>query len=127
MKVLCFGDNTSKNAWADKLTREFAEKNKLTFRGMFNNGTKEILDGCYHTSTFELPTKKIIESKKNFNQYIILDQPQEKYSHPSLFNKMFHLIQLFREQKIDFVMLNAKTFKIIEYWTNLLSKNFRTK
>ena len=57
---------------------------------MFNNGTKEILDGCYHTSTFELTTKKIIESKKNFNQYIILDQPQEKYSHPSLFNKMFH-------------------------------------
>lgn len=123
MKVLCFGDNTSKEAWADKLTRNFAEKNKLIFRDVFNNDTKEILDGCYHTSTFELTTKKIIESKIFFDQFVILDQPQEKYSHPSLFNKMFHLIQLFREQKIDFVMLNAKNFKIIEYWRNLLLKN----
>jgi len=123
MKVLCFGDNTSKEAWADKLTRNFAEKNKLPFRGMFNNDTKILLNGCYHTSTFELPTKKIIESKKNFNQFIILDQPQEKYSHHSLFQKTFQLMQFFREKNIEFTILNPKNFERLEYWTNLLLKN----
>ena len=123
MKVLCFGDNTSKEAWAHKLSKNFAEKNKLTFRGMFNINTKEILDGCYHTSTHELSTKKIIESKKNFNQFIILDQPQERYSHHSLFQRMFQLIQFFREKNIEFTMLNPKNFEIIEYWTNLLTTN----
>ncbi len=92
MKVLCFGDNTSSEAIADKLARQFASSKNLPFRGLYSKESKELLDGCYHSSIYELSTHHFIENRKKFDKYIFLDQDQEQYSHTALFQQMFNLI-----------------------------------
>ncbi len=123
MKVLCFGDNTSSEAIADRLARQFASSKNLPFRGLYSKESKELLDGCYHSSIYELSTHHFIENRKKFDKYIFLDQDQEQYSHTALFQQMFNLINAFEEANIDFEVLNDKNFEIIKYWTNLLTTN----
>jgi hypothetical protein len=43
--------------------------------------------GYYHSSVYDLEYHRLIDLAQEFDQIVILDQPQEQYSHPDAFYK----------------------------------------
>ena len=61
MKVLCLADNTSAEAWGEKIANNYSKKNNLTYRGQVSQNQKKFDDGCYQIGPITMPQKKNID------------------------------------------------------------------
>src|SRR6056300_1804687 len=85
MKVMCLGDNSSHHAWAHHLTMKLAEENNSTFRGIVPTDLSTLQKGYYHIGPLDMSAKEIMDSTKNFDRVILLDQEQDKFSSHRIF------------------------------------------
>ena len=92
-KILCIGDNSSADAWAHKLTKDYSTKNNFIFRGQVDNINQQINNGCYYTGLILLNEYEIIKISNKFNQIVLLDQSIEQYSHSHIFVSTWKLMK----------------------------------
>lgn len=142
MKILCLGNNTEDT---DSKARDLANENSSEFYGLLSELetqiNKPIQDGWYHSSVYDIDHGRLIELAAEFDSVIMLDQPKEKYSHPTAFYKTVTLIKSLSNGKflnpnyandIDFFESLVKTnksfciFPFIELLTNLHSDGYTT-
>jgi len=123
-KILCIGDNSSKEAWAHHLTKSLAENNKSIFRGEIpNENYIPKQNGYFHTGIFLLNEKNILELSKKFDKIIILDQPIEKFSHPHIFTSTWKLIKYLETNNVKVDILNKENMAFLDYWHKILTTN----
>ena len=122
-KILCIGDNSSTDAWAHKLTKDYSIKNNYIFRGQVENIDQEILDGCYYTGLILLNEYEIIKISNKFNKIILLDQKIEQFSHSHIFVSTWKLIKHLEEKNIEVEILNKENMEFLDYWNDLMKTN----
>lgn len=123
-RVLCLGDNSSKEARAHHLTKKLAEKEKSTFRGQFTRIDQSIEEGYYHTDLVTLKEKDIIEVFDKFSDVILLNQSVEEYSHAHIFTSTWKLVKyLTNLKKKKIHILNPKNTEFLDYWNKVLEDN----
>jgi hypothetical protein len=98
-KILCLGDDSSADAWGQKLTTKYALEHQITFHGVLTDVNQALEPGCYHTGPHSLQIADIIKISKKFDRIVLLDQTQEQYSHSDIFVSMFRLLN-FLEKNI---------------------------
>ena len=123
MKVMCLGDNSSNDAWAHRLTEKLAKEDQQTFRGMVPADCSTLQDGYYHIGPIFMKPKDIMETSKNFDQVILLDQTQDQFSDHRIFLGMFKLVNDMAEQGIKVIVKNAKNMEYLYYWTKTFDAN----
>ena len=122
-KILCLGDNSSADAWGQKLTTKYALEHQITFRGVLTDVNQALKLGCYHTGPHSLQIADIIKISKKFNRIVLLDQTQEQYSHSDIFVSMFRLLNFLEKNRIVVEILNPINFNTIRYWEDLITNN----
>jgi len=121
--ILCIGDNSSSDAWAHNLTKSYAYKNNLSFRGQVDNLSQKIEFGVYYTGLLLLTEKEICTIAKNFDKIVILDQSIDKFSHPHIFVSTWKLLNLLKNENTKIEIQNKSNMEFLDYWNNLLEKN----
>lgn len=117
-KVLFLGDNSETT---DQMVSELAKKFKN-----FNYGL--IIDpnfipehpGYYHTSVVDIPWGNLIKMSQTFDTVVMLDQPQEQWSHWKSLQATFKLMQKLEEIGVNTVFRLNSNVKKFEYWYNLV-------
>jgi len=123
-KVLCLGDNSTEEARAHHLTKNFAEKEKSTFRGQLAHVDQLIEEGFYHTDLATIKEKDIMEVIDKFDDVTLLDQSVEEYSHPHLFTSTWELVKHITKVKNKKIhILNPKNMEFLNYWDKILTEN----
>lgn len=120
---MCLGDNSSHHAWAHHLTMKLAEENNSTFRGIVPTDLSTLQKGYYHIGPLDMSAKEIMDSTKNFDRVILLDQEQDKFSSHRIFLSMFKLINDMKTKGIVVDIMNHDNMKYLYYWTDLFEKN----
>ena len=120
-KILCLVDNSSEHSFGYKAAKEYSEKNKVIFRGLLLHDPKE--NGCYHVGPLDMAAADIIQLAKSFDKIILLNLPQEKYSHHRIFLAMFKLVNDLRKNDIEVKEENSDNMKYLYDWTTLFEKN----
>jgi hypothetical protein len=120
-KILCLVDNSTPGAQGHKLSQKFAKQQHLTYHGLVTNQTLEA--GVYHVGPMDLETKLIIKIAKEIDKVILLDQPQDLYSHHRIFLSMFKLIEDLTKEGIVVEEQNKQNFEYLRYWTRLFESN----
>lgn len=123
MKVLCLADNTSIEAWGEKITRVYAKKNNLIYRGQLHENQVNFIDGCYNIGPHSMQQKSIIELSKNFDTVVLTDQKQSQFSHSRLFLAMWKLVKDLRECGIDVKIENTKNMEYLDRWEKYFTEN----
>lgn len=86
-KVLCLG-NSSEDT--DIRARLLAEQYGICYHGLITE-VKEVEEGCYQTSFYDMSYSNLIELSKNMNKIIILDQSIESYIDEHAFHQTVRL------------------------------------
>ncbi len=123
MKVMCLGDNSSRHAWGHHLTEKLALESNAKFRGMVPADESKIEDGYYHIGPLAMTPKDIINVSKKFDNVVLLDQDQDKFSDHRIFLAMFKLVNDMKELGIQVDVLNEENMKYLYYWTDMFENN----
>lgn len=121
MKILCLGNNTE---LTDTQTKERALNSSTDFHGLISDIdarvdlTKTPLNGYYHTSILDFSKERLKQLINLFDKIIVLAQEVDLWNHP---NELFETINLANtHHNVEF---ESDTYKIVEYWYNLINKN----
>jgi len=112
MKVLCLGNNTIDT---EIKTQKLSGGN---YNGLLSDITQVIVDGYYQTSLYDLSRADIVQIADRFDKIIVLDQPQNQYSHPDTF-----LITVSVGQEVDAEFLDHSYKTNINFFENLVKEN----
>lgn len=123
MKVLCLADNTSAEAWGEKIANIYSKKNNLTYRGQVRQNQKKFDDGCYQIGPITMPQKKIIDITKYFDKIVLVDQKQSQFSHSRIFLAMWKLVKDMDELGINVDIQNPENMEYLARWEDYFEKN----
>ena len=122
-KILLLADNTSNDSWGHKLSKNFAKNHNIIFRGALITPNQKLQNGCYHTGPFSLQQKDIIDASKKFDQIILLDQPQEQFSHSRIFLAMWKLTKDLTNKGIKVRITNPDNMQYLNDWEKYFENN----
>jgi hypothetical protein len=123
MKVLCLADNTSKDAWGEKLSQIYSKKNNLTFRGKLEANQTNLEHGCYHIGPLSMQQKDIIDSLESFDHIVLVDQDQSKFSHSRIFLAMWKLVKDIRKLGYEVKIENRENMEYLDKWEDYFLRN----
>lgn len=110
-KILCIGNNTSDT---DNRTSNLAEIAGTINYGLIDRPDYEpLLPGYYHTTVIDLPEGEIYKLAEKFDLIIMLDQPQDEWSHQKLLLITFKLMQNLERSGKSVVYRNNKNIQSI--------------
>lgn len=116
MKILCLGNN---NDSTDIIVNEIALKNNSINHGLINS--KDFIPeklGYYHTTITDLTPKQITSLAEKFDEIILLDQPNNEWSHWKIFLSTYKLAK-----SLNAKIINKETYKGVEFFSNLVQEN----
>ena len=125
MKILCLGNNTEDT---DTRTRQLALAASMPCHGLLSDLHTRITEesvaipGYYHSSVYDIEYGKLCSLGQCFTQIIVLDQPQEEYSHPDAFYKTVRLAKELAAVT-DVVFLNPSSISNITFFEQLVQHN----
>jgi hypothetical protein len=119
-KILCLGNNS---ADTDLMVSELAKQAGATNHGLIDQICNIELFGYYHTTVADLIPGEIVTLSNQFDHVMLLDQPPESWSHPVLFSKTIHLIDILKESNHSVLFQNSKTVTHSTFFQNLLETN----
>jgi pyruvate-formate lyase-activating enzyme len=120
-KILCLGNNS-----ADTNQRVFnlAKENQSVNHGLINDKSfVPLISGYYHTTVVDLQFGEIVNIAEYFDTIMLLDQPQDKWSHPTMFSSTNKLINDLRELGYKISYENREITKNYDFFTQLLETN----
>ncbi len=119
-KILCLGNNS---ADTDIKVTNLAQQNDAVNHGLVDNADIDVTAGYYHTTVADLIPGEIIKLSKKFDHVLLLDQPKEQWSHPVLFSKTIHLIDILKESNCLVIFQNPGVVENKKFFKNLLETN----
>lgn len=120
-KILCLGSN---NIDTDIKVSSLAMTNNTVNHGLISEESKNIQQpGYYHTSLIDLSTGNIISLAKYFDMIILLDQPPEEWSHPTLLETTYKVILELDKAGFNVQYKTNENINGFNYWHNLVQKN----
>jgi len=120
-KILCLGSNIEDT---DIKTSILAKADNTANHGLVNSDSAGIREsGYYHTSITDLSIGQILKLAENFNSIILLDQPIEKWGHPTVLETTYKLIIELEELGFTVEYKNNENIKKLNYWHDLVQEN----
>ena len=120
-KILCLGSN---NLDTDIRVSTLASINDTVNHGLLATDNKKIKEpGYYHTSLIDLSTGNIVSLAKHFDMIILLDQPPEEWSHPTLLETTYKVIFELDKAGFNVQYKNNENIKSFNYWHKLVQEN----
>jgi pyruvate-formate lyase-activating enzyme len=117
-QVLFLGNNDESTNNAVSL---LAKKNDTVNHGLITTADFEpILPGYYHTTVVDIPWGGLIELCKKFDAVVMLDQPQNQWSHWKCLQATCKLMLKLEELGVNVVFRNNLNVKRILYWIDLI-------
>jgi molybdenum cofactor biosynthesis enzyme MoaA len=119
-KILCIGNNSEDT---DAKVSQLAQQNQSTNHGLVCDTAVLPSIGYYHTSLADLIPAEVVDLSKKFDHVILLDQPLEQWSHPVLFSKTLHVIDILKESGCSVIVQNSAITENKSFFQNLLTNN----
>jgi hypothetical protein len=119
-KILCLGNNS---ADTDVKVTGLAQENDTINHGLVDNIDVDVAVGYYHTTVADLIPGEIIKLSKKFDHVLLLNQPKEQWSHPVLFSKTMHLIDILKESNYSVIFQDTTTLISKNFFQDLLETN----
>ena len=120
-KILCLGNNSPDT---DGKVSALAAQDQTINHGLiispeFNPGES----GYYHTSTADLSSGQIAVLSKKFDTIMLLDQPAEDWSHPTVFSMTTKLIEDLKDSGCNIVVQDPEILKTKTFFNDLMKTN----
>jgi sulfatase maturation enzyme AslB (radical SAM superfamily) len=119
-KILCLGNNS---ADTDLMVSELASRDSTINHGLIDQLRIIESFGYYHTTVTDLIPGEIVTLSKQFDHVMLLDQPQQQWSHAVLFVKTINLINLLEESGCEIIFQNPNLVKNTNFFQELLETN----
>jgi molybdenum cofactor biosynthesis enzyme MoaA len=120
-KILCLGNNSEDT---DKQVYFMSRKNKTKNHGLMNKIDSNLTDyGFYHVSLVDLSAGQIIKIANQFDQIILLDQPESTWSSNILLFSTFNLMVELEKNGLDTNFRNNSNIARYSYFDNLFQQN----
>lgn len=117
-KVLFLGNN---DETTDQAVSAFAQEFETTNFGLVTDSDfVPERSGYYHTTVVDIPWGGLIDLAQRFDVIVMLDLPQNKWSHWKCFQATFKLMQKLQDVGCHTVYRENKNVKNLEYWHNLV-------
>lgn len=119
-KTLCLGNNDSNT---DYLVSKLAQEHGSVNHGLVDNSnfTPE-LSGYYHTTVVDIPWGELFNLAQRFDTVIMLDQPQEEWTHWKCLAATYKFMVELEKTKSSVIFRNNQNAKKFIYWTELLTE-----
>lgn len=117
-KILCLGNN---NSDTDQQVTKLASKDLTVNHGLLTQIQEITKPGYYHTSVADMIPGDIVNLSAQFDQIVLINQPLKQWSHPVLYNKTIHVIEILQQSGAEIIDLNDK--KSTTFFQNLLKEN----
>ena len=120
-KILCLGDNSIDT---HQKVSVLADENQTVNHGLINDKLfipKE--SGYYHTTVADLQLGEIVNLSQYFNTILMLDQPQDSWTHSMLFLKTNKLLDDLKELNHSITYQNPEILKNYNFFSQLLEIN----
>lgn len=120
-KILCLGSN---NCDTDVRVSALASVDKTINHGLLTVDNTNIQQpGYYHTSLIDLSTGTLITLAKHFDMIMLIDQPNEVWSHSTLLESTYKLMIELDKAGFNVRYKNNENIKSFDYWHDLVQKN----
>jgi sulfatase maturation enzyme AslB (radical SAM superfamily) len=122
-RVLFLGNNDNST---DHAVSSLAQQHNTKNHGLITHSNFEpAWPGYYHTTVVDIPWGELIEMSKKFDAVVMLDQPQNQWSHWKCMQATCKMMLQLEELSIKTVFRDNANVKRILYWIDLVyKKNF---
>jgi sulfatase maturation enzyme AslB (radical SAM superfamily) len=119
-KVLFLGDNTK---LTDYQVTKLAKEHNTINHGILTDYKCTLNEiGYYHTTVVDIPWGNLITLAQQFDLIVMLDQPQQQWTHWKCLQSTFKLMLKLEELGKSTIFRDNKNTKNIIYWYNLVYK-----
>lgn len=119
-KILVFGNNDS---GTDLAVSQLAQQQGTQNHGLITDATfVPDLPGLYHTTVVDIAWGGLIQLAQRFDQVIMLDQPQDQWTHWKCMQATCKLMLNLEHLGMDTVFRNNANVQHILYWMDLVYK-----
>jgi pyruvate-formate lyase-activating enzyme len=119
-RILFLGNNDEST---DQTVSALAQQNSTKNHGLIvDSKFSPDQSGYYHTTVVDIPWGELIELSKKFDTVVMLDQPQQQWSHWKCLQATCKMMLKLEELGVDTVFRHNANVRRILYWIDLIYK-----